>query len=93
MGARKGGGEGPQAVGGGVGGGVEVKPVRIIEVTAADTRFISFGERRRIVRASILGLLAAIFLLRRRGEAEPSGALWDEGSAVFRLSPESLTSG
>ncbi len=59
-------GEGPQEMGGGGGGGVEVTPVGIIEVTAGDTRFISFGERRRIVRASIFGLLAAIFLLRRR---------------------------
>ena len=36
-------GEGPQAMGGGGGGGVEVTPVGIIEVTAGDTRFISFG--------------------------------------------------
>ena len=59
-------GEGPQETGGGGGGGVEVTPVGIIEVTAGETRFISFEERRRIVRASIFGLLAAIFLLRRR---------------------------
>ena len=61
-------GEGPQEMGGGGGGGggVEVTPVGIIEVTAGDPRFISFDERRRIVRASIFGLLAAIFLLRRR---------------------------
>ena len=59
-------GEGPQETGGGGGGGVEVTPVGIIEVTAGGTRFISFEERRRIVRASIFGLLAAIFLLRRR---------------------------
>ncbi len=59
---------GPQEMGGGGGGGggVEVTPVGIIEVTAGDTRFISFGERRRIVQTSIFGLLAAIFLLRRR---------------------------
>ena len=52
--------------GGGGGGGVEVNPVGFIEITAGETRYVSFEERRRIIRGVILGLLVALFLLRRR---------------------------
>ena len=55
-----------QAVGGGGGGGVSVTPLGFIEVTASETRFVSFEERRRIVRALVLGTALGIFLLRRR---------------------------
>ncbi len=55
-----------QSTGAGGGGGGEVIPVGYIEITAGETRFVSFEERRRIVRTVIFGLLAAIWLLRRR---------------------------
>ena len=57
---------GAEDSGGGGGGGIEVTPVGIIEITAGETRFIPFGERRRIVRVLVIGTLIALFLLRRR---------------------------
>ena len=60
------GGEPLQAVGGGGGGGVSVTSLGFIEVTASETRFVSFEERRRIVRALVLGAVVGIFLPRRR---------------------------
>ena len=59
-------GEAATEMGGGGGGGVEVTPIGFIEVTQGETRYVSFEERRRIIRAVILGLLLGIFLLRRR---------------------------
>ena len=59
-------GERPQGRGGGGGGGVEVTPIGFIEVTTGETRYVSFEERRRIVRATVFGILIALFLLRRR---------------------------
>lgn len=58
--------EAPAEGGGGGGGGVSVTPVGIIEVTAGETRYISFEERRQVIRALLLGLLLGLFLLRRR---------------------------
>ena len=60
------GGEGPPETGGGGGGGMSVSPVGIIEVTPGETRYISFEDRRTIIRAVLLGSLLAVFLLRRR---------------------------
>ena len=54
-----------QSSGGGGGGGVEVSPIGIIEITAGETRFISFEDRPRIIRAALIGSLLALFLLRR----------------------------
>ena len=59
-------GEGRAEGGGGGGGGVMVAPVGFIEVTAGETRYVSFEERRGIIRALVLGFLFALFLLRRR---------------------------
>lgn len=55
-----------EALGGGGGGGVEVTPVGFIEITPGETRYVSFEERRRIVRTVVIGVLVALFLLRRR---------------------------
>ena len=52
--------------GGGGGGGVSVNPIGVIEITAGETRFISFEERRQIIRAALLGAVVGLFLLRRR---------------------------
>lgn len=60
-------GEGrPQQEGGGGAGGVEVTPVGMIEITAEGTRYVSFVEKRRIIRAVVVVALVAIFLLRKR---------------------------
>ena len=58
-----------QVGGSGGGGGVEVTPIGIIEVTPGDTRYISFEDRRRLIRAALIGLaLGAIIFRRRRGK-------------------------
>ena len=59
-------GESPPETGGGGGGGVEVSPVGLIEITPGETRYISFEDRRRVIRAILLGTLAGILFLRRR---------------------------
>ena len=55
-----------QDVGGGGGGGVSVSPVGLIEITAEETRFISFEDRRTLIKAGLFGALVAVFLLRKR---------------------------
>ena len=57
---------GAEAFGGGGGGGVEVTPVGIIEITAGETRFIPFEEKRRIVKVLVVGAVIALYLLLRR---------------------------
>ena len=52
--------------GSGGGGGVEVTPIGIIEVTPGDTRFISFEDRRRLIRAALIGLVLGSIIFRRR---------------------------
>ena len=61
-----GGEDNQEALGGGGGGGVEVTPVGFIEITPGETRYVSFEERRGIVRIAVIGALLALFLLRRR---------------------------
>ena len=51
--------------GGGGGGGAEVRPIGIIEITAEETRYISFEDRGRIIRAGIAVGLIAMFILGR----------------------------
>ena len=58
--------ESGQAGGSGGGGGVEVTPIGIIEVTPGETRYISFEDRRRLIRAAIVGMALAAFAFRRR---------------------------
>jgi uncharacterized spore protein YtfJ len=55
-----------EGYGGGGGGGIEVTPIGIIEITAGETRFIPFQEKRRIIRVLVIGALIALFLLQRR---------------------------
>ena len=59
-------GGGPrQNVGAGGGGGVDVSPIGFIEVTPGETRFVSFEERSRIIKAAFILSLLGLFLLRR----------------------------
>lgn len=50
----------------GGGGGVEVRPIGFIEITPGETRFVPIGERPRIARLALIGLVVGFFLLRRR---------------------------
>ena len=59
-------GEGINGLGGGGGGGVEVTPVGIIEITAGETRFIPFEEKRRIFRVLVIDVVIALYLVLRR---------------------------
>lgn len=56
--------EAPDAGGGGV--GMSATPIGVLEVTDAETRFIRFGERRRVAGALVLGLLVGLLVGRRR---------------------------
>ena len=55
--------------GGGGGGGVEVSPVGYIEVTAEGSRFVSFEERKRLIRGALVlaGLVTYLWWRRHRG--------------------------
>ena len=67
-------GSGPEAggeedrvggTGGGGGGGVVARPVGALEVTQGATRFVRFGDRRRLVAAAAVGLVLGLLFGRR----------------------------
>ena len=51
--------------GGGGGGGVEVTPIGIIEITPEETRYVSFEDRGRLIKAGFALGLIAMFILGR----------------------------
>ena len=57
---------GPGEEGGGGGGGVAAMPLGVVEVTPTRTRFIRFGEGRRLAAAVAIGLAAGIWFGRRK---------------------------
>ncbi len=61
---------GGQASGGrmgvGGGGGASVKPIGVVEITADGTRYIPFGQGRRMVAVLAVGLLVGRWWARRR---------------------------
>ena len=57
---------GPGEEGGGGGGGVAAMPLGVVEITPTRTRFIRFGEGRRLAAAAAIGLAAGIWFGRRR---------------------------
>ena len=57
-------GEGEE--GGGAGGGFTGQPVGVVEVSAAGTRFISIGIRRKMAAALALGFVLGLAVSRRR---------------------------
>ena len=57
--------EGNEGDCGGMGGGVAVKPVGIIEVTKADSRFIPFGVKKKLAVVLILGFILGLLFGRR----------------------------
>ena len=51
--------------GGGGGGGAEVTPIGVIEITPEETRYISFEDRSRLIKAGFAFGLIAMFILGR----------------------------
>lgn len=48
-----------------MGGGVAVKPVGMIEVTKADSRFIPFGDKKKLAVVLILGFILGLLFGRK----------------------------
>ncbi len=57
--------DGKEGEGGGLGGGVAVKPVGVIEVTKEETRFIPLSDKKKLAGMLILGFILGIFFGRR----------------------------
>jgi uncharacterized spore protein YtfJ len=58
----------------GAGGGMAAKPVGVVEIGGGETKFVSFGQTKRLAWAaaigSALGLFIGMILGRRRGTRE-----------------------
>ena len=58
-----------KGTGSGAGGGIAAKPIGVVEVTSAETKFIPFGQPRKFAIAALvgsgIGLLAGTLLGRR----------------------------
>jgi len=52
--------------GGGGGGGAAAIPVGVVEITEQRTRFIAFGEKKKLAGALLLGMALGIWLGRKR---------------------------
>ena len=50
----------------GAGGGLSARPVGALEVTDGETRFVRFGDRRRLGMTLVAGLVLGLLLGRRR---------------------------
>lgn len=55
-----------QHEGGGGGGGAAALPVGVVEITESRTRFIAFGEKKKLAGALLLGVALGIWLGRKR---------------------------
>ena len=55
-----------QGEGGGGGGGVNAVPAGVLEITATETRFVPFHDKRYLAGAFVAGALFASILWRRR---------------------------
>jgi uncharacterized spore protein YtfJ len=56
----------PYEGGGGGGGGAGAIPVGVLEVTSDKTRFIRFGEERRLAIALLSGVVLGLWISKRR---------------------------
>jgi uncharacterized spore protein YtfJ len=57
--------EGHNSEGGGVGGGLAVKPVGVIEVTKEETRFIPLSGKKKLAGMLVLGFVLGFIIGRR----------------------------
>lgn len=56
----------------GAGGGVTAKPIGIVEITGQETKFVSFGQTKKLALAAVIGSglgLVLGLLLGRRGQS------------------------
>jgi uncharacterized spore protein YtfJ len=82
FGAGGGKGGGAKSSGGG-GAGMRARPVGVIEVTAAETRFIPLFDPARLGAALLVGVLVGLAIGRRSaGRAEPGAAALDRGQPL-----------
>jgi uncharacterized spore protein YtfJ len=55
-----------KGTGSGAGGGIAAKPIGVVEVTSAETKFVPFGQPRKFAIAALvgsgIGLLAGVLL-------------------------------
>jgi uncharacterized spore protein YtfJ len=54
---------------GGMGGGIRVRPLGVVEVTKEGRRFIPIGERRNVAGALLLGVLLGLLIASRRSRS------------------------
>ena len=55
-----------QGEGGGGGGGLVAKPVGVVEITAAGSRFIPIGEKRKLAAAVGMGICLGLLIAKAR---------------------------
>jgi len=69
--AGEGKGEAAETAAEGAGGGVAAKPIGVVEIGGGETKFVSFGQTKRLAWVAAigsgLGLLLGLMLGRRRG--------------------------
>ncbi|MCL4401476.1 MAG: hypothetical protein M1436_02255 [Acidobacteria bacterium] len=58
--------QGPGEEGSGGGAGIKATPVGVVEITAAGTRFIRFGQTQKLAAALLAGYVFGRFCGRRR---------------------------
>jgi len=60
---------GVKSAGSGAGGGIAAKPIGVVEVTSAETKFVPFGQPKKLAIAALvgsgIGLLCGVLLGRR----------------------------
>jgi uncharacterized spore protein YtfJ len=55
--------------GGGMGGGIRVKPLGVLEITKEGTKFIPIGERRKLAGALLFGVLLGLAIANRQSSS------------------------
>lgn len=57
--------EGVEEEGAGGGGGASINPIGVVEITREQTRFISFGQGKKLLGAAAAGVFLGLLLARR----------------------------
>ncbi|WP_439025731.1 GerW family sporulation protein [Haloarchaeobius sp. DT45] len=80
--------------GGGFGGGVVTTPVGALDISAGETRFVKFDERRNVARGVLAGLVVGVVLAatiltrvggRGRSGADDASESGTDGTSVVRV--------